>query len=113
MDSWALVPELVRSGAGQLPAPWEELFGPQSQGLLVFAYNITGDRAPLPPDQLFEYRNALYGFVAVRLDHYLSWSRTLSPKWDPVSMPVPRFRELARPVDDIFLTSQAKAVLAG
>ncbi len=28
MDSWALVPELVRSGAAQLPAPWEELFGP-------------------------------------------------------------------------------------
>ena len=34
MDSWALVPELVRSGASQLPAPWEELFGPLRAGVV-------------------------------------------------------------------------------
>jgi diaminohydroxyphosphoribosylaminopyrimidine deaminase / 5-amino-6-(5-phosphoribosylamino)uracil reductase len=34
MDSWALVPELVRSGARQLPAPWEELFGPLRAGMV-------------------------------------------------------------------------------
>src|SRR5262245_11321259 len=34
MDSWAPVPELVRSGAAELPAPWEELFGPLRTGLV-------------------------------------------------------------------------------
>ena len=28
MESWASVPELFRSAAGQLPPPWEDLFGP-------------------------------------------------------------------------------------
>jgi len=32
MDSWASVPESFRSGAGPLPAPWEELFGPLRAG---------------------------------------------------------------------------------
>lgn len=105
--NWSTVDEL------RSLSQWEELLGPQSQGLLVFAYNIAGDRAPLPPRQLFAYRDALYGFVAVRLDHYLSWSSTLSPKWDTVSMSVPRFRELARPVDDLFLSQQEKSALAG
>src|SRR4029077_16362914 len=32
MDSWAFVPELFRSGAAPLPAPFEELFGPLRAG---------------------------------------------------------------------------------
>jgi diaminohydroxyphosphoribosylaminopyrimidine deaminase/5-amino-6-(5-phosphoribosylamino)uracil reductase len=32
MDSWAAVPELLRSGAVPLPAPWEAVFGPLRAG---------------------------------------------------------------------------------
>jgi riboflavin-specific deaminase-like protein len=32
MDSWVFVPELFRSGAAPLPAPWETLFGPLRAG---------------------------------------------------------------------------------
>ena len=32
MDSWAFVPEMFRSGAAPLPAPFEELFGPLRAG---------------------------------------------------------------------------------
>ena len=32
MDSWATVPELFRSGAVPLPAPWEAVFGPLRAG---------------------------------------------------------------------------------
>ena len=32
MDSWASVPELFRSGAVPLPAPWETVFGPLRAG---------------------------------------------------------------------------------
>ena len=51
-------------------AQWETLFGPRFSGLFVFAYNVLGDRAPLPAEQLFEHRGRLYGFVAVRLGDY-------------------------------------------
>src|SRR5438067_10242405 len=56
-------------------AGWEVLFGPRSMGLLVFAYIVIGDRAPLPAEELFVYRDSLYGFVGIRLDHYTSFAR--------------------------------------
>jgi hypothetical protein len=78
---------------------WERLFGQRFRGLLVFAYNIVGDRAPLPPDRLFEFRDHLYGFVAIPLRDYVSHARQISPRWNTVAMPVGPFRSLASPVD--------------
>jgi hypothetical protein len=83
-------------------AAWEELFGAPSAGLLVFAYNVIGDQAPLPAEELFVHRGNLYGFVGIRLDHYASFARTLSPRWGTVTVSIPRFRELARPVREFF-----------
>jgi hypothetical protein len=83
-------------------AGWERVFGPQFQGLLVFAYNIIGDRAPLPAEELFAYRDRLYGFVGIRLDHYTSWATQLSARWNTVTVSAPRFRALARPVREFF-----------
>jgi hypothetical protein len=82
-------------------AGWEELFGPSAKALLVFAYNVVGDLAPLPADELFVYRQRLYGFVAVRLDHYASFARTLSRRWGTVSVASAQFRALARPAREL------------
>ena len=78
---------------------WEALFGDRFAALLVFAYEVVGDLAPLPPSQLFEHGGAIYGFVGVRLDHYISWSRPLSRRWQTVTVSIPKFRALARPMD--------------
>ncbi len=82
-------------------AQWEQLFGPGFCGLFVFAYNILGDRAPLPYEQLFSFRNKLYAFVAVRLMDYAGHARPISPKWDTLAMPAADFRRLARPLDEL------------
>ncbi len=60
-------------------AQWEALFGESFRGLFVFAYNIVGDRVPLPPERLFEHRGGLYGFVAVRLADYAARCHPISP----------------------------------
>ncbi|WP_254513773.1 HYExAFE family protein [Anatilimnocola floriformis] len=83
-------------------AHWETLFAGQFQALLVFAFNVVGDQAPLPAEQLFEFRGSLYGFLGIRLDHYAGWSRVLSPKWQTVTIPAKQFRALARPCDELF-----------
>ena len=83
-------------------ASWEELFGGPSKGLLVFAYNVVGDRAPLPAEELFSFHDALYGFVGIRLDHYTSFAKKLSTRWGTVTLPTDRFRSLARPVREFF-----------
>jgi hypothetical protein len=81
---------------------WEALFGDRFTALLVFAYEVVGDLAPLPADQLFEHGGAIYGFVGVRLDHYVSWSHPLSRRWNTVTISIPKFRALARPIEALF-----------
>jgi hypothetical protein len=87
-------------------AQWESLFGENFRGLLVFAYLIVGDRAPLPAEQLFEYRDGLYGFVGVLLADYAACCRQISPRWDTVAMPTADFRRLARPIEELFRPSR-------
>ena len=90
-------------------ARWETLFGESFRGLFVFAYNVVGDRAPLPAGQLFEHRGALYGFVAVRLTDYAAGCHPISPSWDTVAMPIADFRRLARPIDEFLFGSLENA----
>jgi hypothetical protein len=93
-------------------AGWEELFGQSAVGLLVFAYNVIGDLAPLPADELFVHRQRLYGFVGVRLDHYSSFARTLSERWGTVTVPAAQFRALARPARELLgLPRSARTVV--
>ena len=81
---------------------WERLFGDRFAGLFVFAYQVVGDRAPLPEEMLFEFRESLYGFIGIRVTDYARCSRPLSAAWDTVTVPSVQFRELAAPVDWYF-----------
>lgn len=83
---------------------WERLFGRRFSGLFIFAYLICGNRSPLPPDRLFEFKNRTYGFVGISVDDYLSEARLLSPRWRTYALPVRRFRALARPAEDFFIS---------
>ncbi len=67
----------------------------------MFAYDVLGDRAPLPAGQLFEHRGNLYGFVAVRLSDYAAYAHQISPRWDTVAMATADFRRLARPLEEL------------
>jgi hypothetical protein len=82
-------------------AQWEKLFGPTFRGLFVFAYDVLGERAPLPTEELFGHRGKLYGFVAVPLSAYLGHARMISPRWDTLAMPTAEFRRHARPLDEL------------
>ncbi len=83
-------------------ARWEIVFGDSFRGLLVFAFNVAGDRAPLSADLMFEHREALYGFVGVELADYAAACRPISPSWDTVAMPTAAFRRVARPAAELF-----------
>ncbi len=80
-------------------AQWERVFGGGFHGVFVFAYQIVGELAPLPSEQLFCYRKGLYGFVAIPLTNYAAHARQISPKWETVAMPCAMFRRLAAPLE--------------
>ncbi|MCG8584809.1 MAG: HYExAFE family protein [Pirellulales bacterium] len=94
-------------------ARWQELFGSGFESVLVFAYDVVGDRSPLAEEMLFEYRDRLYGFVAIRLAHYAAHAALISPKWDTVAMPTVRFRELAVPMDSLLRRDLASVQVVG
>jgi len=82
-------------------AAWERLFGGAARGLLVFAYLVVGDRAPLSADQLFEHRDRWYGFVGVQLQDYACYARPISVAWDTLAISTKSFRQIARPLDEL------------
>ena len=79
-------------------ARWQSLFGLPFVPLLVFVYEVVDDVSPLASDELFAFRRRLYAMVAIRLEHYASAARMISPKWQTLAMPAGRFRELAQPL---------------
>jgi hypothetical protein len=83
-------------------AAWERLFGGGFRALFVFAYAITGDRSPLPAEQLVTYRKGLYAFVGVQLRDYVCYARPISAAWQTVALSSQKFREIARPVEEFF-----------
>jgi len=76
---------------------WEKLFGESFRGLFVFAYDILGERAPLPLEELFSFRGKHYAFVAITLERYARNARPLSRAWDTVRVSTPLFRREAVP----------------
>jgi len=82
-------------------ARWQTKIGPTSCALLVFAYHIVGEKSPLPPEQLYQFRDERYAFLAVRVTDYVQFSRTLSRRWHTVAMPAKLFRQAAFPLEQI------------
>ncbi len=79
-------------------ARWRDRFGDGFHGVLVFAYELVGDRSPVPTHEVHYYRDRPYAFVAIAADDYRRLCRPLSARWGTVSLPTPEFRRLARPV---------------
>jgi hypothetical protein len=89
-------------------AAWQRLFGTGFRAMFVFAYEVLGTRAPLPAEQLFEYRGRLYGFVGLALEDYAYHARPLSSAWDTVAMPTARFRQFAIPVATVLTDAMSR-----
>jgi hypothetical protein len=81
-------------------AAWQELFGGQSRGLLVFAYDLGENAVEVLPELgvPFVHRGRQYAFFGVWADSYRDWMRVRSPRWETVWLPSPLYRELRFPL---------------
>jgi len=50
--------------------------------MFVFAYQVTGNKSPVPPEKLFIFRKRIYAFVGIRFAEYLPEPRLISPRWN-------------------------------
>lgn len=88
---------------------WRARFGPAFDAALVFAYLLTGEATPVPPDEVFYHRGSAYAFVGVPLERYVHRARTLSERWETIAMPVADFRREARSLRDLLAGSSMAA----
>ena len=77
---------------------WQQAFGKGFLSVFVFTYVLLGPEDRKPTEYVHPHRDSLYAFMCIPVDDYRRESRSRSPKWDTVSMPAARFRELARPI---------------
>ena len=75
------------------------------RGAFVFAYLVTGERAPVPEEKIFIDRLERYAFLVVPLKTYIAEAKYISPKWKTYEIPAKRFQELAVPAD-VFFTAK-------
>lgn len=92
-------------------ARWQDRLGEGSLALFGFVFHVVGDRAPVPPERLFAFRDRLYAILAVRVADYIRFARPLSAKWQTASIPAAVFRQAATPFDE--LLPRETAELAG
>jgi len=80
---------------------WARVFGQGFAGLFVFAYWLTAPQHGQPtPGVIHMHEGRTYLLVAVRVDDYACNLRDRSRRWQTVSVPARRFRELIRPISD-------------
>ena len=80
---------------------WAEHFGPQYQGLLVFAYRILPTvLLRLGTPDLWHWHGRFYLLRAVTVDDYRRHMRVRSPRWGTVMLPTAVYREIVRPFRD-------------
>ncbi len=79
---------------------WEEVFGDDFRGLLVFAYWVQGDARP-PAEIVHEFRGERYVLAAIDRDLYQQHARVRSPKWGTVNVSRPLFASLVRPLSEL------------
>ena len=75
---------------------WEQVFGAGFEAVLVFAYWLTGPCEKWPIQHVHPFRGEYYAFQALSVSQYKSQCVARSPKWQTVTVPVKKFRALAR-----------------
>jgi hypothetical protein len=80
---------------------WQRAFGEGFCAMLVFAYWLTGSGDRLPTAHVHAFRDEYYSFLCITLDDYATHARQRSAKWQTVTVPAPKFRELAKPIQHL------------
>ena len=80
---------------------WEGVFGQGFRAAFVFCYWLTEPQDIPVQAGVHTFAGQKYGFLLVWLSDYTDNMRVRSPRWRTVSMSSARFRELAKPLEDV------------
>jgi hypothetical protein len=100
-ENWATADDL------ESLARWEQAFGGDYRGLLVFAYWLQPQAARDDLTPVLTFRDRHYAFYGVWARDYQQAMRVRSPKWETVWLRSRSFRELRFPLETLAPPRQA------
>ena len=74
---------------------WEQVFGRDFLGLLVFAYWLQGQPTEAPFDDVHAFRGRFYAFVGIPSATYVAMARPRSARWQTITVPARQFAQRA------------------
>lgn len=81
---------------------WEDIFGHGFKALFLFMYHWRGRPESAPFKDLFLFNNRWYSPLAISLSDYREHMNTRSEQWGTVHIPAEKFRQLAKPFDELY-----------
>ncbi len=95
-ENWATLEDI--QGLKQ----WQQVFGSDFRGLLVFAYQLMGDFSAEPSHSLVSYQSKRYAFYGVWLDEYTRAMKQRSASWQTVWLAKQQFQQCRFPMGELF-----------
>jgi len=79
---------------------WEQVFNDGTEALFIFAYKFENIDVESDGREVYDFDGNVFMFYVVRLDDYREFMKVRSPKWQTVTLPAVKFRELAVPAKE-------------
>lgn len=76
---------------------WEQVFNDGTEALFIFAYKFENIDVETDGREVYDFDGNVFMFYVVKLDDYREFMKVRSPKWQTVTLPAEKFRELAVP----------------
>jgi len=88
---------------------WQEALGDEVQAAFIFIYRFENIDVETAGRQFYDFGGNRYMLFAVTLDNYMEFMTPRSPKWQTVTLPAAKFRELAMPLRKFLFGDTVKA----
>lgn len=82
---------------------WQEILGDGHQPVFVFAYRIEKIDVDFDGMEILDFDDSRYLFFCVKLEDYCRFMKRRSPRWQTVTLPAEKFREIAMHINEYIL----------
>lgn len=102
LECWVTMDDI--RGMGQ----WQDALGDEVQAVFVFVYRFEKIDVETAGRGIYDFEGDRYMLLAVKLDDYRKFMTRRSPKWQTVTLPAAKFREVAIPLREFLLGDAIK-----
>ncbi len=82
---------------------WRQILGDSHEAVFVFAYKMENIDVDFDGMDVLDFDDSRYLFLCVKRDDYRMFMKRRSPKWQTVTLPAQKFREVVLHISEFLL----------